>query len=179
MDPVELIGLLALGFAAGMAGGLLGVGGGILFVPALVVFAGMSQIGAVATSLVAVVLVAVVGTWRQYGYGNVRLRDGLIIGVLSPLGLAGVVLANALPQGPSSCRSPACSSWWPGNSRGRRDCARLRSDGDSRGRQRERGRAGDCLAEGELDLSTVAKVEEELRRVEASEASLVVRISPV
>jgi uncharacterized protein len=98
MDAVELIGLLALGFAAGMAGGLLGVGGGILFVPALVVFAGMSQIGAVATSLVAVVLVAVVGTWRQYGYGNVRLRDGLIIGALSPLGvLAGVVLANALP----------------------------------------------------------------------------------
>jgi uncharacterized protein len=98
MDAVELIGLLALGFAAGMAGGLLGVGGGILFVPALVVFAGMSQIGAVATSLVAVVLVAVVGTWRQYGYGNVRLRDGLIIGVLSPVGvLAGVVLANALP----------------------------------------------------------------------------------
>jgi uncharacterized protein len=98
MDAVELIGLLALGFAAGMAGGLLGVGGGILFVPALVVFAGMSQIGAVATSLVAVVLVAVVGTWRQYGYGNVRLRDGLIIGALSPVGvLAGVVLANALP----------------------------------------------------------------------------------
>ncbi len=96
MDAVELIGLLALGFAAGVAGGLLGVGGGILFVPALVVFAGLSQIEAVATSLVAVVLVAVVGTWRQHGYGNVRLRDGLMIGVLSPVGvLVGVVLANA------------------------------------------------------------------------------------
>ena len=92
-------GLLALGFAAGVAGGLLGVGGGILFVPALVVFAGLSQIEAVATSLVAVVLVAVVGTWRQHGYGNVRLRDGLVIGVLSPIGvLVGVVLANALPE---------------------------------------------------------------------------------
>ena len=99
MDAVELIGLLALGFAAGVAGGLLGVGGGILFVPALVVFAGLSQIEAVATSLVAVVLVAVVGTWRQHGYGNVRLRDGLIIGVLSPVGvLVGVVLANAVPE---------------------------------------------------------------------------------
>jgi uncharacterized protein len=99
MDALELTGLLALGFAAGMAGGLLGVGGGVLFVPALVVFASLTQIGAVATSLVAVVLVALVGTWRQHGYGNVRLRDGFVIGVLSPIGvLAGVVLANALPQ---------------------------------------------------------------------------------
>ena len=81
---------------AGVAGGLLGVGGGILFVPALVVFAHLSQLEAVATSLVAIVLVAVVGAVRQRGYGNVRLRDGLLIGVLSPLGvLVGVVLANA------------------------------------------------------------------------------------
>jgi uncharacterized protein len=99
MDALELTGLLVLGFAAGIAGGLLGVGGGILFVPALVVFASLTQISAVATSLVAVVLVAVVGTWRQHEYGNVRLRDGFVIGVLSPIGvLAGVVLANALPQ---------------------------------------------------------------------------------
>lgn len=99
MDALELTGLLALGFAAGMAGGLLGVGGGVLFVPALVVFADQSQLEAVATSLVAVVLVALFGTWRQHGYGNVRLRDGLIIGVLSPLGvLAGVVLANTVPE---------------------------------------------------------------------------------
>ena len=99
MDAPDLIGLLAVGFAAGMAGGLLGVGGGVLFVPALVLFAGLSQIEAVATSLVAVVLVGLVGTWRQHGYGNVRLRDGLIIGVLSPAGvLAGAVLANAVPE---------------------------------------------------------------------------------
>ena len=99
MDALDLTGLLALGFAAGMAGGLLGVGGGVLFVPALVVFAGMSQLGAVATSLVAVVLVAVVGTLRQREYGNVRLRDGLAIGLLAPLGvLAGTALANVVPE---------------------------------------------------------------------------------
>jgi len=96
---MDLVGLLALGFAAGMAGGLLGVGGGILFVPALVIFAHESQLEAVATSLVAVVLMAVVGAWRQRGYGNVRLRDGLAIGLLSPLGvLVGVLLANAVPE---------------------------------------------------------------------------------
>jgi uncharacterized membrane protein YfcA len=99
MDALDLTGLLALGFVAGLAGGLLGVGGGVLFVPALVVFAGESQLGAVATSLVAIVLVAAVGTVRQRGYGNVRLRDGLVIGLLSPLGvLAGVALANAVPE---------------------------------------------------------------------------------
>jgi len=99
MDALYVTGLLVLGFAAGMSGGLLGVGGGILFVPALVVFGHLSQLHSLATSLVAIVLVALVGAARQRGYGNVRLRDGIVIGVLSPLGvLAGVVLANALPE---------------------------------------------------------------------------------
>jgi uncharacterized protein len=96
---MDLVGLLALGFAAGLAGGLLGVGGGVLFVPALVIFAHESQLEAIGTSLVAVVLMALVGAWRQRDYGNLRLRDGLLIGVLSPLGvLAGVLLANAVPE---------------------------------------------------------------------------------
>lgn len=99
MDALDWTGLLALGFAAGMAGGLLGVGGGVLFVPALVLFADQSQLGAEATSLVAIVLVSLVGTWRQRGYGNVRLRDGLLVGVLSPLGvLLGVALANTVSE---------------------------------------------------------------------------------
>jgi uncharacterized membrane protein YfcA len=99
MTFVEWSGLIGLGFAAGVAGGLLGVGGGILFVPALVVLADQSQLGAEATSLVAIVLVALVGAWRQHGYGNVRLRDGLVVGLLSPIGvLAGVGLANAVPE---------------------------------------------------------------------------------
>jgi uncharacterized protein len=99
MDALDWSGLIALGMAAGMAGGLVGVGGGVLFVPALVVFADQSQLGAESTSLVAIVLVSLVGTWRQRGYGNVRLRDGLVIGVLSPLGvLVGVGLANAVPE---------------------------------------------------------------------------------
>jgi uncharacterized protein len=99
VDVLDWTGLVALGLAAGMAGGLVGVGGGVLFVPALVVFADESQLGAEATSLVAIVLVSVVGTWRQRGYGNVRLKDGLLVGVLSPIGvLAGVGLANVLPE---------------------------------------------------------------------------------
>ena len=99
MSAPDVAGLLALGFAAGMAGGLLGVGGGVLFVPALVVFAHLSQLEAVATSLVAIVLVALVGAARQREYGNIRLRDGIVIGLLAPLGvLIGVVVANAVPE---------------------------------------------------------------------------------
>jgi uncharacterized protein len=99
MEAVDLIGLLAFGFAAGVAGGLVGVGGGVIFVPALVLFADESQLGAQATSLVAIVLVSLVGTWRQHGYGNLRLRDGLLIGVLSPIGvLVGVAVANVVSE---------------------------------------------------------------------------------
>jgi uncharacterized protein len=99
VDVVDIIGVIVIGFAAGMAGGLLGVGGGILFVPGLAIFLGQSQLEAVATSLVAVVLVSLVGTWRQRGYDNVRLRDGITIGVMSPIGVvAGTVLANAVPE---------------------------------------------------------------------------------
>jgi uncharacterized protein len=99
MTPAEWSGLIGLGFAAGVAGGLLGVGGGILFVPALVVLADQSQLGAEASSLVAIVLVALVGAWRQREYGNVRVRDGLLVGLLSPIGvLIGVGLANTLSE---------------------------------------------------------------------------------
>ena len=96
---MDLVGLLVLGFAAGMAGGLLGVGGGVLFVPALVIFTHESQLEDVATSLVAVTLMALVDAWRQREYGKLRLRDGILIGVLSPLGvLVGVIVANAVPE---------------------------------------------------------------------------------
>jgi uncharacterized protein len=88
-----------LGFLAGAVGGLVGVGGGILFVPALAIFLDQSQLEAEATSLVAIVLVAIVGAWRQHGYGNVRLRDALAIGIMSPLGvIGGTVLANNISQ---------------------------------------------------------------------------------
>jgi uncharacterized protein len=95
----DVLGLVAVGIAAGLSSGLLGVGGGVLMVPGLVIFLHQSQLHAEATSLLAIVLVAGVGAWRQRGYGNVRLRDGLVIGALSPVGVAaGAVVANAVPE---------------------------------------------------------------------------------
>jgi uncharacterized membrane protein YfcA len=85
--------------AGGLAGGLVGVGGGVLFVPALTIFIGLSQVEGESTSLLMIVIVALVGAARQNAYGNLNLRDALVIGVLSPLGvLIGVVVANEVPQ---------------------------------------------------------------------------------
>jgi len=96
---VSEIAAALLGFLGGMVGGLLGVGGGVLFVPALAIFMDQSQVQAEATSLLAIVPVAAVAVWRQLGYGNVRVREGLVIGALSPLGVGiGVVVANAVSQ---------------------------------------------------------------------------------
>ena len=96
---MDVAALLVIAFAAGMLGGMVGVGGGVLFVPALVVLMDLSQIEAEATSLVAVVAVGAVGAWRQHGYGNLRPRDALVVGLLSPVGVAiGVVAANEMSQ---------------------------------------------------------------------------------
>jgi uncharacterized membrane protein YfcA len=90
-----IAGALAIGFAAGMASGLLGIGGGLLFVPGLVLLLGETQLRGEATSLLAIIPVAIVGAARQGRYGNLRLRDGLLIGVLSPVGVfGGVEVAN-------------------------------------------------------------------------------------
>ena len=92
-----MIGAIAVGLAAGIVAGLLGVGGGVLFVPGLVILLGLDQHQAEATSLLAIVPVAIVGTYTQDRYGNVRRADALLLGVLSLAGAAaGVVLANAL-----------------------------------------------------------------------------------
>ena len=96
---MEYVAAAALGFAGGTLGGLVGVGGGVLFVPALAIFLDETQVRAEATSLLAIVFVALVGAWRQYGYGNVRLRDGIVLGLVSPLGVAaGVAISNAVSQ---------------------------------------------------------------------------------
>ena len=95
----ELLGIVALGLAAGALAGMLGVGGCALFVPALVVLQGLGQLEAQATSLLAIVPVALVGAWRQRRYGNLRVREGLLVGALAAGGgVLGVVLADALPE---------------------------------------------------------------------------------
>jgi hypothetical protein len=90
---------IAVGLLGGAVAGLMGVGGGILFVPALAIFLDQSHLHAEATSLLAIIPVAIVGTWRQIGYGNVRLDHSLAIGLLSVGGvLLGTVVANSVSE---------------------------------------------------------------------------------
>jgi uncharacterized membrane protein YfcA len=88
-----------LGLGAGAVSGLFGVGGGVLFVPALTLVLGLSQLHAEATSLAAIIPVALAGVWRQHGYGNMRWRPAITIGIASVAGVGvGVVAARALPE---------------------------------------------------------------------------------
>jgi uncharacterized membrane protein YfcA len=90
---------LALGLAGGVASGMLGIGGGALFVPGLVIFLNVAQVRAEATSLMAIVPVAIVGAYRQRSYGNLRLRDAIVLGVLALPGvLIGTGLANVVSE---------------------------------------------------------------------------------
>jgi uncharacterized membrane protein YfcA len=94
-----MAGAIVVGALAGLVAGMLGVGGGILFVPALVVFLGLAQVDAEATSLLAIIPVALVGAVNQHRYGNVRPRDAVILGVLAiPGAIAGVAIVNAIPE---------------------------------------------------------------------------------
>jgi uncharacterized protein len=87
-----------LGLAAGVVSGLLGVGGGVLFVPTLLAL-GLSQRSAQATSLLAILPTVVAGAWNQQRYGNVRWRAALVLGVVSVSGVVGgVLVAEALPE---------------------------------------------------------------------------------
>jgi uncharacterized protein len=90
---------IVAGVLAGVVSGLFGVGGGIVFVPALVFIYDVGQVEAEATSLLAIIPVALIGAWRQGTYGNLRTRDGIFIGLLAAAGaFVGVALANAVAE---------------------------------------------------------------------------------
>ena len=88
-----------VGLVGGLLAGLFGVGGGILFVPVLALGLGLTQLHAEASSLLAIIPTAVVGSWRQMRYGNVDVRAAALIGVGSIVGVqGGVLIAEALPE---------------------------------------------------------------------------------
>jgi uncharacterized protein len=94
----EILAVL-IALAGGFTGGIVGVGGGVLFVPALTIFLGLSQVEGESTSLLMIVIVALVGAFRQNAYGNVNVRNAVIVGLLSPVGvLIGVGVANNVSE---------------------------------------------------------------------------------
>ena len=96
----SLILVAVIGVAGGTLAGLFGVGGGNVYVPTLTLVLGLTQLHAEASSLLAILPTAFVGTLRQRRYGNIDLRVAALVGVASIAGVqAGVVLAEALPEG--------------------------------------------------------------------------------
>jgi uncharacterized protein len=86
---------MAIGTAAGLFSGIFGVGGGTVIVPLLVLWLGYGEREATGTSLAAIVFIAGFAAAAQAGYGNVRVTDGLLVGVPA---VAGVVLGAWLQQ---------------------------------------------------------------------------------
>ncbi len=92
--------LAAIGTLAGLFSGLFGVGGGTVIVPLLIFWFGYGERVATGTSLGAIVLIGLLGTFAQGGiYGNVHLATGLALTIPAVLGvLLGTAIQQRIPQ---------------------------------------------------------------------------------
>jgi uncharacterized membrane protein YfcA len=94
-DRSRTLRLAAIGTAAGAFSALLGVGGGTIIVPLLIVWFGFGEKEATGTSLAAIIVIAAMAAAAQAIYGNVDLANAALVGVPA---LGGVVLGTALQQ---------------------------------------------------------------------------------
>jgi uncharacterized membrane protein YfcA len=92
--------LLGIGLVGGISGGLFGIGGGMIIVPALVHLLGFSQHKATGTSLAALLPpVAFVAVIHYYRHGNVDVQTGLWIALGLVFGAwLGAIFANRTPE---------------------------------------------------------------------------------
>ncbi len=99
MELIILLSLIALGAGAGIMGALFGLGGGVIFVPVLMLCYGMSPAAAAAVSLVGIVAgsVGASSVYVEKGLANVRL--GLLLEVTTTIGaVAGALIAGLLEE---------------------------------------------------------------------------------
>ena len=93
------IALIGVGFVSGVLAGLLGIGGGIVMVPALMLLGGISAVLAKGTSLAAIAPTSVIGTWRNRQSANVDVRAGAMVGISGACtAFVGGVIAERLPE---------------------------------------------------------------------------------
>lgn len=105
--PLSLLGagaLVVAGLASGILAGLLGVGGGIIMVPVMVVGFDLTAALAKGTSLVVILPTAVMGTWRNIRNGNADLSVAVVVGLAGVVsaylaGMLSVTLPDALANG--------------------------------------------------------------------------------
>jgi len=91
--------LVAIGLIAGILGGLLGIGGAVVIIPALILFLGYSQYEAQGTTLAMLLLpVSALAAFQYYRGGYVNVKAALIMGVMFFLGgYIGAKLAAYIP----------------------------------------------------------------------------------
>jgi uncharacterized membrane protein YfcA len=87
--------LAVIGTAAGAFSGLLGVGGGSVMVPLLIVWMGYGEREATGTSMMAIVVIAAVAVTVQAFYGNVDPSNAALIGIPA---IAGAITGTAVQQ---------------------------------------------------------------------------------
>jgi uncharacterized protein len=98
VNVTTIILAILLGAVAGVAAGMFGVGGGILFVPVLVGL-GLDQLEAQGTSLLAILPTVLAGAWIHRRYGNLRVRTAVVVGLTSIVGVeVGARIATELPE---------------------------------------------------------------------------------
>lgn len=94
---LELVQLVVIGLAAGFLAGLLGIGGGVFLVPAMVLIMGFDQHIAQGTSLLVMIPAALTGSYTHYRKGRLVLRDAFTLGAGGIIGaFLGAVLALSL-----------------------------------------------------------------------------------
>jgi uncharacterized membrane protein YfcA len=95
VTPLDILALLGIGLTAGLLAGLLGIGGGVVMVPAMVLIMGMEQHIAQGTSLLVIIPAAAFGSFTHHRHGRLALRDAAALAVGGVLG-AGLGSITAL-----------------------------------------------------------------------------------
>lgn len=103
MTPTLALLLVGVGVIVGVLSGLLGVGGGVIVVPVLMLLFGASDLIAKGTSLLMMIPTALTGTIANHRRGNVDLRAAAVVGTLA-------VIASVLGSAVSTVMPPLLGS---------------------------------------------------------------------
>lgn len=89
LDIASAAALVVIGFATGVLAGLLGIGGGVVMVPAMVVFFSEPSVVAKGTSVAVIIPTSIMGSWRNWKANNIDMKVAAIVG------MSGIVSAVA------------------------------------------------------------------------------------
>ncbi len=100
MEWQQTMTIALIGIAAGLLGGMMGLGGAIIIIPALMMLLGYSQQMAQGTTLLMLVMpVGALAAWQYYKAGNVNVKTSLILAITFFIsGFIGAKFANRVPE---------------------------------------------------------------------------------